>query len=85
MTSGCLCTAFTRLQTPLKTHHNPLPLFQTTTPGATGTLLFSRLSAGGARPQAAAIVAALEADGAAGGGGGGEGAACSVTASGGGH
>lgn len=31
-----------------------------------GSLLFSRLSAGGAAPQAAAIVAALAADGAAG-------------------
>ncbi|KAI8475415.1 MAG: hypothetical protein J3K34DRAFT_464920 [Monoraphidium minutum] len=34
--------------------------------GATGQLLFSRLQAGGAPPQAAAIVAALGADGAAG-------------------
>lgn len=32
----------------------------------THSLLFSRLSAGGAAPQAAAIVAALAADGAAG-------------------
>lgn len=40
--------------------------------GATGQLLFSRLASGGAAPQAAAIVAALEADGAA------AAAACSV-------
>lgn len=32
--------------------------------GATGQLLFSRLSSGGAHPQPAAIVKALEADGA---------------------
>ncbi|GBF97736.1 hypothetical protein Rsub_10900 [Raphidocelis subcapitata] len=45
--------------------------------GATGTVLFSRLAAVGASPQAAAIVAALEADGAR-GGEGGEGGACAV-------
>lgn len=44
--------------------------------GATGNVLFSRLGAGGAAPQAAAIVAALRADGA----GAGEGGACEVSA-----